>query len=111
MLLAMLLCLVALPSASARAEAPSFITGSREEVTPEAFKDVGVDEHLGAALPLDLQFEDERGQPVQLRQYFAGNKPVILQLGYYGCPMLCGLVSRGMLETLKDVPPEYGEGF
>jgi len=60
-----------------------------DEARPPALRDVGVDQHLGAALPLDLAFRDESGRTVALRDYFDG-RPVLLSLVYFGCPMLCG---------------------
>lgn len=76
---------------------------SRLEATPDELKNITVNEHLNSQLPLDLSFIDDMGQPVKLRQYFNGNKPVLLQLGYYKCPMLCDLVSRGAVKSLKGL--------
>ena len=74
-------------------------------------KDITVDEHAGAQLPLELTFVDENGQTVRLRDYFKGNKPVVLQLGYYGCPMLCNLISQGIVESLKGVKLSTGSDY
>jgi protein SCO1/2 len=74
-------------------------------------KDITVDEHAGARLPLDLTFVDDNGQTVRLGDYFKGNKPVVLQLGYYGCPMLCNVISQGIVESLKDVKLETGSDY
>ena len=79
-----------------------------EQNKPAYLKDVGIDQKLGAQVPLDLTFRDETGQPVKLAQYFDGQKkPVVLTLVYYSCPQLCTLVlndlNRGMngLSTLS----------
>jgi cytochrome oxidase Cu insertion factor (SCO1/SenC/PrrC family) len=55
---------------------------------PKALSDVGIDQKLNEQLPLDLEFRNESGQVVRLRDYF-GKKPVVLSLVYYQCPMLC----------------------
>ena len=81
------------------------------DVAPDALKDIGVDEHLGTKLPLDLTFVDDHGQPVQLGKYFNGKKPVILQLGYYSCPMLCSLVSQGTVDSLRKLTLTAGKDF
>ncbi|HET6251243.1 MAG TPA: SCO family protein [Tepidisphaeraceae bacterium] len=79
---------------------------------PDSEKSVSVKEHLGATLPLDAWFTDDTGKPVQLRQYFSGHKkPVILQIGYFRCPMLCSLVSRGLVDSLKDVRLNAGPDY
>jgi protein SCO1/2 len=49
-----------------------------------------------------LEFTDSTGQNVRLGDYF-GDKPVILSLGYYECPMLCSLVRNGLFESLQKL--------
>lgn len=77
----------------------------------EITKDVKVIEHTGAKLPLDLHFVDDTGKPVVLGQYFNGKKPVILQLGYYGCPMLCEYISQGLAESVKSISFTAGKDY
>jgi protein SCO1/2 len=79
-------------------------------VRPELLKEVGIDQKLNSAVPLDLTFRDEAGQPVKLSQYF-GRKPVILSLVYYNCPMLCTQVLNGLDRGLKSVPLDLGKDF
>src|SRR4051795_7375163 len=83
----------------------------RMEVAPDELKNIGLDEHLNSQLPLDLAFVDETNHPVKLGDYFTGKKPVVLQLGYYGCPMLCDLISRGATTSLKELPLTAGKDF
>lgn len=79
---------------------------------PDADKKVSVKEHLGASLPLDAWFTDETGKSVQLKQYFGGSKkPVLLQIGYYRCPMLCSLVSKGLVDSLRAVKLNAGPDY
>jgi protein SCO1/2 len=59
---------------------------------------------------LDLRCHDEQGKSVQLGDYF-GTKPVILILGYYGCPMLCNLVLNGTIECLQHLKSDVGKEF
>ena len=42
------------------------------QYVPDVLKNIAVNEHLNAALPLDAAFVDDRNQPVTLRQYFNG---------------------------------------
>jgi protein SCO1/2 len=56
-------------------------------------------EHVDARLPLELPLVDTRGRAARLGDYF-GTRPVILVLGYYRCPQLCGLLMHGVLEAL-----------
>jgi len=88
-----------------------FAGPGRMEPVPEELKNVTVDEHLKAKLPMDAMFTDDAGKSVRLGDYFKSGKPVILQLGYYGCPMLCDLVSQGLVNSLRNVPLEAGRDF
>jgi protein SCO1/2 len=81
----------------------------RANELPEAVRDIGIDEHLGARLPLDATFRDEQGKAVKLQDYFSGSRPVVIQLGYFGCPMLCGLVSKGMMESMRELDMDIGK--
>lgn len=56
---------------------------------------VGITEYLDKQLPLDLTFVDENGYEIALSRYFDGEKPIILTLNYYKCPMLCSLTLNG----------------
>jgi len=72
--------------------------------------DVGIDQRLNEAVPLDLAFRDEMGRAVRLADYF-GEKPVILSLNYYDCPMLCTLILNGLLRSLRVLPFDAGKEF
>ncbi|MGH9668270.1 MAG: SCO family protein, partial [Bryobacteraceae bacterium] len=69
---------------------------------PAVLQNVGIDQKLNAQIPMDLKFTDETGQTVQLAQYF-GQRPVVLALVYYTCPMLCDLILDGTVSGLKHV--------
>ena len=65
-------------------------------------QNVGIDQKMGAQVPLDLPFTDESGRDVTLRQYFG--KPVILALVYYQCPSLCNMVLNGSCAASRTRP-------
>lgn len=80
---------------------------------PQVLKEIGIDQKLDNQVPLDVEFKDEHGKTVTLADY-AGDKPIVLSLVYYGCPMLCGQVLNGLtrsLKMLKDVPMLPGKDF
>lgn len=81
-------------------------------ITPpdKVVKEISIDQNLGAQLPLDLQFRDESGQVVTLRDHF-GKKPVILSLVYYRCPQLCNMSLNGMLAAFKALTPSIGSDY
>jgi len=77
---------------------------------PKALSDVGIDQKLDQQLPLDLVFHDESGKDVKLGQYF-GQKPVVLALVYYDCPMLCTQILNGMVTSFRVLPFQVGKEF
>jgi protein SCO1 len=83
----------------------------RGEPLPAELADVGVQERLGDQVPLATVFLDENGQETALARYFDGERPVILNLGYMGCPMLCGLVTNGLLEAMNAMQQEAGVDY
>jgi protein SCO1/2 len=95
--------LALIPAAHAQQVGPAPTPGS---IT----KEVGFDQKLGETVPLDLTFHDEQGRPVPLAQFF-GQRPVILNLVYYQCPMLCSQVLQGLARSLKPVSLTPGSGF
>ncbi len=90
--------------------APSPSLAQSQNQKPRVLVDVGIDQKLNDQVPLNLTFRDEAGRTVQLNEYF-GEKPVILALVYYECPMLCTQVLNGLLTSLKGVPLDVGKQF
>jgi protein SCO1/2 len=77
------------------------------QANPDDLKNVGIDQRLDQQVPLDLQFKDETGKTVTLGDYFKSGRPVILNMVYYTCPMLCGEELAGeasALGVLKFTP-------
>ena len=70
---------------------------------PKALKKVGIDQKLNAQIPFDAKFTDASGEEVKLGKYFGNDKPVILALVYYECPMLCNEVLNGLTGSLKGI--------
>jgi len=83
----------------------------RLEALPVALEEVQVEERLGERVPMDLTFVDSAGQSVRLGDYFTGDRPVVLTLVYYECPMLCTLVVNGLTEAMKNLDWLPGREF
>lgn len=79
-------------------------------VRPPGLQNVGIEQHLDEQIPADLNFRDETGKPVRLGDYF-GKKPMILNLVYYNCPMLCGEVLSGLESALRVLKFDVGKEF
>jgi len=91
-------------SALAAAQPPSAFqdksTQPASQMSPADLSNVGIDQRLDQPVPLDLQFKDETGKMVRLGDYFHSGRPVVLNLVYYTCPMLCGEELAGEASAL-----------
>jgi protein SCO1 len=70
---------------------------------------VGVDERLGAKLPLDLIFRDETGRSVRLRDLIVG--PTIILPVYYGCSNVCNYLQGGLARILPEIKRTPGTDY
>jgi protein SCO1/2 len=77
---------------------------------PPRLENVGIEQHLDAQVPPDLTFRDETGATVKLGDYF-GRKPLILNLVYYNCTMLCGEALAGLASAMRLVKFDIGNEF
>lgn len=81
----------------------------RSDQMPQELNNVGLDEKLNTQVDPNLTFIDEAGQTVALKEYFGKGRPVVLNLVYYSCPLLCGMVLQGVVRSLKQVPYTPGQ--
>jgi protein SCO1/2 len=98
-------------AAAALAWAGSSAHAQLNNGVPKELEGIDIVEKLDNPLPLEARFIDDSGKPVVLGQYFTGKKPVLLQLGYNKCPMLCNLVLNGAFDGLKGVDWNPGQEF
>jgi protein SCO1/2 len=77
---------------------------------PPRLQNVGIDQHLDAQIPPGLTFRDETGKSVKLGDYF-GRKPLILNLVYYNCTMLCGEALAGLSSAMRLMKFDLGNEF
>lgn len=99
-----------LAAGAAGAQAVPSATAPAAQNMPSVLRNVGFEPQLNARLPLDLAFRDEVGRSVQLRDYFT-QKPVLLALVYYGCPMLCNQTEQGVVGALRMLSFNPGRDY
>ena len=71
--------------------------------------EVGIVEHLGKTLPLDLKFVNEKFETVTLRQLI--NKPTILSFVYFDCPGLCSPLLEGVGDVIQKTNLVLGKDY
>lgn len=71
---------------------------------------IGIEESLGAQVPLEASFLDEKGERQSLKELMGG-KPTILSLVYYTCPDVCPLLLGGVAEVVERMPSTPGKDY
>jgi protein SCO1/2 len=97
-------------AASASAQMNNGIMSPPANTRPPRLENVGIEQHLDAQVPPDLIFRDDAGKSVKLGDYF-GHKPLILNLVYYNCTMLCGEALAGLSSAMRLVKFDVGNEF
>ena len=100
-------CAVAQPPSSFRDRSAE----PASQVSPPDLANIGIDQRLNQQVPLDLEFKDESGRTVKLGEYFRPGRPVILNLVYYTCPMLCGEELAGEASALAMLRLSPGKDY
>lgn len=88
------------------------IAEAQESKSPafQVLDEVRIEQRIGEQVPLDLAFTDSDGRAVRLGDLVT-DRPVVLSLVYYECPMLCTQVLNGLLASLKAISLDVGDGF
>ena len=84
------------------------LTGAIGSEQPENGS-VGLDEHLGDKIPLDVAFRDETGKTVRLGDLITGST-LILPV-YYSCTNVCNYLQVRVASTLKSLTEKPGQEF
>ncbi len=104
------LAVVAVVVAHAQVPPPFDPLSFRGPDPAKQFSAISIEQHLGAQVPLDMTFRDEEGREVQLGTLM-GDKPAVLALVYYECPMLCNEVLNGVEIAVKAMGLAPGEDY
>lgn len=78
---------------------------------PEEIRDLELSDRLGERVPGDIELFDATGKTVEIGSYFNDQRPTVLLLVYYDCPMLCGLMLEKMNEVINRTRQTVGEGY
>jgi protein SCO1/2 len=89
---------------------PQAAWAQRADEKPDKLNGVDIVQRLHQQVPRDIELRDEAGYPVAIGTYFT-DRPVILALVYYECPMLCTLVLNGLLRSLRVLDFDLGDEF
>lgn len=77
---------------------------------PAPLRRIAFEQRLGEPVDLRLAFRDESGADVSLGE-LTGDRPIVLALVYYDCPMLCSLTLDGLVSSLRAIELDAGSDF
>jgi protein SCO1/2 len=75
-----------------------------------AVANIGIDQRLGATIPLAAPFADEHGTTSSLAR-FLDNRPAVLLMGYNACPNLCSAVRASLVHALDATALHAGTDY
>ncbi len=107
---------IAFAPAASQAHAQSPFGGGYQAPAPTTdaapeLEGVTILDKLDSQLPLDATFVDDNGKTIAFRDVLPKDRPIILQLGYLKCPMLCSLVMNALVRGLNGVDWTAGDQF
>lgn len=86
------------------------VSYSQTPVTPVVSDpEIGIVEHLGNTIPLDLTFSNEKDSLVSLGSLI--NKPTVLSFVYFDCPGLCSPLLDGLSTVIEQADLELGKDY
>ena len=71
--------------------------------------EVGIVAKLGQKIPMNLEFNDEKGQKVTIAQLL--DKPTVLAFVYFRCPGICTPLLNGLKQVIDKVELQPGKDF
>lgn len=85
----------------------------QQPVSPdsEEFKQIQIQEYLGKQVDTNISFTDENGREISLSSLFDGTRPVLLNLVYFECPSLCGMLMNGVMEAIRRIRLDVGKDY
>lgn len=78
---------------------------------PKELDGIGIEDKNGAKLPRDIKLTGSDGRALVLGEMMDGERPLVLVLAYYGCPMLCSMVLNATITGLKGAPEQLGRDY
>jgi protein SCO1 len=79
-------------------------------LSPDVLKRISFDQNIGQMISRHLVFRDSDNSAIELGDCI-NDKPTLLVLGYYHCPMLCMLINDGLINALQQLRLNVGTDF
>lgn len=80
------------------------------ETARERLNQASIEPKVGSSIPTSATFKNHRGEEVALAD-IVSERPTVLCLVYFDCPMLCRLAAEGVVRAVASVPGDVGQDF
>lgn len=70
-----------------------------------------IEEKRGEMAALDVEFTDQNGKRVRVGDYFDGERPVVLVMGYFNCPVVCPVVFNNSKKVINELAWTLGAEY
>jgi len=84
---------------------------SNETSSDKYIKSIDVDNKLGSSLTKSIEIINQNNEKMILGDFFGQEKPIIMVMAYYQCPMLCSMVLNGLSESINATGLTPGKDF
>ena len=84
---------------------------STETLSDKYIKSIDVDNKLGNILTKSIEIINDKNEKVTIGEFFNGEKPIVMIMAYYQCPMLCSMVLNGLSDAINATGLMPGEDF
>ncbi|MEZ6087840.1 MAG: SCO family protein [Pirellulaceae bacterium] len=71
----------------------------------------GIEPKIGGSLPAEAIFVDHHGNAVSIDEIVCGQRPSVVCLVYFNCPMLCKLAADGLVRAAASIDGDVGDAF
>jgi protein SCO1/2 len=85
--------------------------GGASNTLPKEAQGVGLENHLGQRLPMNVEFMNSSDTPVKLGDYFKDGKPAIIVMAYYRCPVVCTVVLDKLSQCMQNLDYTVGKDY
>ncbi len=79
--------------------------------TPKEIDGLTIEDRLGEPVPMDLEFTDSTGRTVTLGDCALDGRPMLLQMVYLRCPLLCPRSTEELIDSLNEISLDMGEDY
>ena len=80
-------------------------------ILPKELEGMEILDRQGTVVPSDILLVDEAGNAVRFGDFLRKERPLVVQLAYYECPMLCTLVLNGYVNAAKEIGWTPGKDY